>query len=1005
MPAKKKTASDAYPLPRGTMGITNTERKFAAGNLSSYPNSNTGASFQSDTSSPSIPRTPSRKWYDPEYTGLSLLIPRDRIQLNRWRRYFYMREPIVGGVIDLHSELPHSAARLLGIPDNSVLQHYEDAVERVNLWATNIEITKEFNKIGEAYPYLRWDSDKGNWSHIILQNQDFIDIDPSMFAEEEDKYYLTADPRIKNLLQNNNYNNRAVKEKLPNDFVRTIMYGDRFPLPFDEMDLFVPLIRRSGPSDVRGTSLIDRLFKALIYEDKMIDAQSAIIDNFINPLRMFKIGNDKFTPNPEQLDAFQELLMNKQFDPNFYLITHNAVTYESHSLAADVMSLGPEYERIDKIKMIGLGISQAFITGEATYASAHVSLQTIISRYRTLRHMLEAQFISKFFKIIAERNEFYKPSLKELNGQFRDSARRRDPNELLIPKLDWEKKLTIREEESYLNFLSGLMGKMPISHNTFFSALGLSFKDELLSSQEDDNLQKRLGITIKKDFSDRATNPEEGGDEAEGGSLFGGIGNLFKRKTKTAQKDSTAYLKKIARNIVALEKEKGVTKTYEEVLAGLLAAEKIGVNENDNFLTGYSKRANDSFVKPKEEDAEEKKSTLEEVSLADKYSFDSNFSLNYNSYLPTKLKSLLKDVDSELAKEVINKGRIEACMESLVRISMDDAKRYINNKSTNTDREFIAKFLKSDLLDSFNRVYTDTDLDKTEIKKLCLVAVVLGYTTHYGSEDVEYIRVFSENGIFTEKLSSIYASGISSIKEFIRNGIIPGVYPLLADSVDELKKYSYVTDFTVGGVEVRNCPKYLVSSATSYLNVFAKHISSGKNTKLIFSDNITKLPEFMDYTKLKYSLRKSNYDQVIVENERVKVDTKKYFAHADSIYVNYSFITDFNTISGLMSHFFPVDFKKYSSTKFNEISDYLKMGPDKIRTAITEKWVMTDGTDYPFRFTGESSYNIYCFADYIDEAGYVKVDNKEIFVENLMQAYFDKKYLFDAKISDIIEKQ
>jgi hypothetical protein len=999
MAARKKSAD--LPLPRSTMGITQTERRLASGgNLSSYPNSNTGASFSSEAGHPSIPRTPSRKWYDPEYTGLSLLIPRDRIQLNRWRRYFYMREPIVGGVIDLHSELPHSAARLLGVPDNSILNHYETAVERVNLWATNIDITKEFNKIGEAYPYLRWDENEGNWSHIILQNPDFIDIEPSLFAEEEDKYYLTADPRIKNILQNNNYNNRAVKEKLPNDFVRTIMYGDRFPLPFDEQDLFVPLIRRSGPSDIRGTSLIDRLFKALIYEDKMIDAQSAIIDNFINPLRMFKIGNEKFAPNAEQLDAFQELVMNKQFDPNFYLITHNAVTYESHSLAADVMSLGPEYERIDKIKMIGLGISQAFITGESTYASAHVSMQTIISRYRTLRHMLESQFINKFFRIIAERNEFYKPSLKELNGQYRDSARRKDPNELLVPRLDWEKKLTIREEESYLNFLSGLMGKMPISQNTFFSALGLSFKDELLSSQEDETLQKRLGIAIKKDLSGKDTNPdEEGGDEG-GESLFG---RIFKRKQKFAEKDPTEYLKKIARNIVILEKAKGVTKTYEEVLSGLLAAEKVGVNENDPFLTGYTKRVNDSLIKPKEES--EKPEVAAEVSAADRYLFNSNYTLNYNSYLPTKIKSLLKDVDLELNKEVINKGRIESAMESLIRNSMDDAKRYINNKSMNTDREFIAKFLQSDLLDSFNRVYSDQDIDKLEIKKLCLAAVVLGYTTHYGSEDVEYIRVFSENGIFSEKLSSIYASGISSIQTYVQNGIIPAVYPLIIDTPDELKKFSYITDFTVSGVEVQNCPKYMMSGVSSYLTVFSKQIDTSKVSKIIFSDNITKLPEFLEYTKHKYSMRKSTYDQVIVENERIKTETKKYFASKDTIYINYSFITDFNTISGLMTHFFPVDLQKYSALKFPIIADYLKMSRDNIRVAVTEKWAAIDGVDYPFRFTGNSAYNLRCFADYIDESGAIKVDNKELFTENIIQAYFDKKYLFDSKISDIIEKQ
>ncbi|MEO0075115.1 MAG: hypothetical protein ABIK31_03275, partial [candidate division WOR-3 bacterium] len=419
---------------RPAYGITSVEKRFKkASPLVSSPQEGSALGVVNPVGSDSIPRGPSRKWYEPEYTGLSLLLPKNRIQKNRWRRYFYMYDPIIGGVVDLHAEMPHSPARLFGIDDQEILDHYLKAVERVDLWNLLPEITREYLKIGEAFPYLRWDDDAKNFSHIILQNPDFIEIETSMFVDEEDKYYLTSDPRLKSLIEGNEPTYRDVKSRLPVEFLRFVFYGERIPLPFDEKDLFIALIKKNSPSDVRGTSIIDRTFKYLIYEDKLLDSQIAIADNVIFPIRMFKFGNEHWTPNEEQLAAFQETLLSRKFDPDFYFLTHNAVTYESHSLSNDIMSLGNEWERIDKVKMIALGISQGFMTGESSYASAHVAFQTAIARYRTLRSMIESQFLNKFFKTIAERAGFYKVSLRELNGNYRVSSNDR---ELILPRLD-----------------------------------------------------------------------------------------------------------------------------------------------------------------------------------------------------------------------------------------------------------------------------------------------------------------------------------------------------------------------------------------------------------------------------------------------------------------------------------------------------------------------------------------------------------------------------------------
>ena len=964
-----------------------------------------GMGYQGGGDSPNVGRGPSRKWYDPEWTGLALLIPKSRSILNRWYRFYYKRDPIIGGVIDLHSDLPFSRASLTGIEDTSIKKFFEDSIERVGLLSGKLpEATNELLKIGEVFPYYRWDSSKGNFSHIILQNPDFIEIEQSMFLDEEDKYQLAIDPQLRSYIESTNPQAAYQKRKLPIEFVRAIVYGEKIDLPFDKDDLFIAILKRDNPSDLRGNSIIARLLRELIYEDKLRDSQIAIADNFMYPFRMLKIGNETWQPTPEQLDAFQELILQKQFDPNFWLITHNAVEYSSHDLVNDVMSLGNEWERIDKLKMIGLGMSQGFLTGDSSYATAHVGWQTAMARYKSLRHLMEEKMVYPFLKTIAKRNEFYKISQRELNGQYR-VARSKDEDrdaDLIIPKLDWEKKLIVREDESYLQFLSGLMAKFPISNSTFLSAIGMSLQEELEKTTNDEKLMVRMGFEIKNPLS-QGTKEDKGG---EGGEEEGGLfARLLGRKKKYAQvspedkKSKSDYLKRVAINIhkLELQKDPDFKKSVEQIYSELLIADSIPVDEKSaNFFVGVEKEKIPNSMIGDGNKTYENSVRASEV----KFPYESNYNL---THLNTKVISLLYDVDTELSKDVISLAAVENLMSSIVEESAKSVEPYVHGRNSAIDKDFILNIIKSDVIQELSRFSSDLLVNKDKIRELTLAAVYMGNITHYVNERVDSIRIGVNGSYKIANVMDAQSKGITSAQEAVSSGVIPEIYPLIQDSEDNLRKWNYITDIKRKNLSLKNCPKFVSSDILNYIKIFSKYIQTNQNIEsIVFGSAVEKLPDFYNYVRDKYAVQDQKLEHALVENERTKFYKSNMFSTKNNLYVNYGIFNEFQSNYELFKYIIPFDVKRYSENNYEKLIKYFTLNDVRISSGLLDGWLSPDNySSYKYRVS-PSCKNIYSAVDYYDEKGNAYCSSKEVFIDKLMSMYFDKKYLVDKNLSNLI---
>jgi hypothetical protein len=101
------------------------------------------------------------------------------------------------------------------------------------------------------------------------------------------------------------------------------------------------------------------------------------------------------------------------------IIWHYGINIEFYGATGKILPLYPEFERIQKLKFIGMGISDALMTGSAgTYASAFVSLEILRQRYLNFQLKLQL-FIDDLFRAVSQMCGFYKTTDVTAGASYR----------------------------------------------------------------------------------------------------------------------------------------------------------------------------------------------------------------------------------------------------------------------------------------------------------------------------------------------------------------------------------------------------------------------------------------------------------------------------------------------------------------------------------------------------------------------------------------------------------
>lgn len=342
---------------------------------------------------------------DPRYTSSTLSIPVDNRTLNGLYRFFAETDPVTGSAISIHSTLPLADFRLGQCEDSGVQQHYEDMWEKINGYKLMTDIVTELNEIGDTTVFGAWDNSAYMWSQFAVLNPDYVKIE-STWVNQQPLIKLIPDEALKRVVTTRSP--EFIYKQLPPEIIQYVLFNQEIPL--DPNNVF-HVAKNKRPYETRGRSMIKRVLKILMLEDRFNQANFAIATRHAVPMTLVKVGdpNGNWLPDDGDIDDVRAAFQNYELDPNFALFYHFGIDISFVGSSGKTLPVGPELDRINKWKMIGLEINEQILAGTGgSYAQAYINLEVQRQRYLNLQLKLEQMIHQGWFKVVADMCGFYR---------------------------------------------------------------------------------------------------------------------------------------------------------------------------------------------------------------------------------------------------------------------------------------------------------------------------------------------------------------------------------------------------------------------------------------------------------------------------------------------------------------------------------------------------------------------------------------------------------------------
>ncbi len=373
-----------------------------------------------------------------------------------------------------------------------------------------------------------WNSARRTWDRFTL-------IDPALVEYKEDLFTGHAtieliptvemkqtvkeaimqgrtdiDPMLLDAVQNN--------KKLPLDTEGTeenVFTGQKY----SPAKVFV-FSRKTDPSSTRGTSIIQSLFKDLIYADMLRMSQVAVAQKTQLPIELWTVGHlgsdeqSSILPGPEMLEEVRAMITNATQQPPYSIVYGPYLKYEALGVSGKLLDIYNDLGYVENQILVGLGVNKAVVLGEGPNVQGKaISLNRLIREYATVRDLF-ANFVKRYILLpIAKAN-----NLLDEDGQY------------IVPDLVWELSLQPEQDKEkfdmcYKMWKDGLISTMSLFEKCpekFDYILEMKRLEEEKGSCFDKG-DRRLGGGAKSGST--GGTPVASGASTSGGNVRDGKGN------------------------------------------------------------------------------------------------------------------------------------------------------------------------------------------------------------------------------------------------------------------------------------------------------------------------------------------------------------------------------------------------------------------------------------------------------------------------------------------------
>lgn len=471
-----------------------------------------------------------RTMYNPVYDDLSegtiieQFMPVDPRRLHRiWRR-IYLQDPVAGPAVELYKELPWSEFTLAGIKDKNVLQFYSDALNAININAHLPEMSSEFITMGKVIGHLHMDESRGYYSKLIVHDPDWIKVSSIPIPGYQPKLDIIPTPQMRRWASSEDPRDADSLAEISH-LVDAIKNGHAIPLP-PEQSFYLP--RKTSPYDTIGASAYTRIIMFVAYEKALINGTIAASKRRLSQIRHISVGLDDWEPSPQELDGYAGLFMQADEDPvGAIVVTRTGVTANTigGGTLSDVVKISDEWAFLQAGKLNSLGVSEAFLRGEASYNSLEQLMSVFLEKIRAHRNFFTHYLLlDRILKPLAQKHQFVKRTEAELSHRVRVSSSHSE--DLLLPDFKWEKSLRPTADRDYLEILEFMQGKgLPVTMRAWAAAGGINLDSEIQQFEDDLELRKQLSAHIKQ-IQDVAPETMAGGSGNFGSGIGSGMGGM-----------------------------------------------------------------------------------------------------------------------------------------------------------------------------------------------------------------------------------------------------------------------------------------------------------------------------------------------------------------------------------------------------------------------------------------------------------------------------------------------
>lgn len=452
---------------------------------------------------------------------------RDR-QLFSVYRDMYWHDPVCGSCADLFSTLPFSEFNIGGAQDK-YLDSYREAIEVLNLRSIMPRVSIDHQVTGAFCGSMLYSAEKKKIYDLMPHRYDDIAVHSLPLYSQDPIMYLRMNDEMKNTLRLDSRRIDMIREQMGDKFFSKLMESE---LELDPIGtIYVP---RKTFSFGEGVSYFKRVLPLWLIEKNLYRGTLIESGRRQRGILHLMLGEEDWQPQPEDFQRITDMFMDADADPiGAVVATRLGISVSEMRQGGDFWKVTDIWDQTTQVKMRALGISEAFLSGDASYANMEGSMTVFVETLRAYRDMMTRKiFYEKVFPLVSLMNGFTAKNGKILTksglmeGNTQDILRRmQDGSKLFIPTVHWAKQLKPEHDQSYIEILNLMTEKgIPVPLRALAAAGGFNL-DQLLMNQSEDLATQRQLLEYNKQLADMKAKyaPADAAAGGEGMSSFSSV--------------------------------------------------------------------------------------------------------------------------------------------------------------------------------------------------------------------------------------------------------------------------------------------------------------------------------------------------------------------------------------------------------------------------------------------------------------------------------------------------